>query len=76
MVRRGNEKLGDKPAFPKSGVIPQIIMAVIAILLVALGVILEQYRPVAQFLAITFACIAIIYVLLWLPDRVSEYTTE
>lgn len=75
MNEKREEKLRDKPTL-KSGVIPRIIVAIVAILLIAMGVILQAYMPVVQFLAIVAACMAVILILLWLPEQTSKYTTK
>jgi hypoxanthine phosphoribosyltransferase len=48
--------------------IPQFIVAIVAILLMAVGVLIQPHLQVAQFLAIVAACAAIIFILLGLPN--------
>jgi hypoxanthine phosphoribosyltransferase len=56
--------------------VPIIILTMATILLTLIGMILEQHILVVQFLVITMACGISIYVLISLPNKVSEYTAK
>ncbi len=53
-----------------------IIATLVTILLAVVGIILQQYIQVAQFLAIVIACGIVIIVLSWLPKQTGQYITE
>lgn len=57
----------------KSDTTLTIIMILLTIMLSFFGIFLQKYIPVIQFLLITVACGIIVYVLIWLPKRTSEY---
>jgi len=72
---RETEKLTDNIRL-KSGPMLTIIAAIVTILTGLMGVLLQQYLAIAQFLVITIACGVVICVLIWLPKRVSEDTAK